>query len=622
MIKIGKAKILYGAGIMGKQAFEYYTKNDSSAVYCFADTFKGGEGKEYCGLSVVSFKKFLEIHEGYEVVICIWDLFGIVREFEKNGVYDFEIFSDDIIRREKFPWSNAFYDSLKPLDKPPNSHKNQKKILYGAGIIGKQAFPLYGNDQVHAFSDKNKAGSEYLGKTVLHPSILSKLQEEYDIIVCVKNYDAVAEYLRSKGVFRFRKFLLLSKSRKEEIDFALSDGLENFLNENTTADVKIINELKNIDFLENPELIIDYYFKYFAFSRKGITVKPIKNRAITRLIEENKVYGYLNEMLIYADRCGMFWYEAPSVFHGLYEYYNERRPVTVKWNSLIEPTDMTRKYIHENYKDCLIFVVGAYLNYVRSFYSENDFLAAKGKLGRNLTVFPIHTIPSFTADYDMKEFASIILKEAKNFDSVTICVYFHDYGCGNCNSLVNSMKSAGAKIVSTGFHTDPSFVRRLKTIILLSDAILTNSVGSHINHALSLNKPVKLINQRIKAHSITEGNNENKKFYEKYDLKEKTVLLKNKDYCITEEQRQIYEPITGFSIKKSPEEMASIFDLSKLVIQNAAYSRKNYIHGIRRTYIELQTAKSSEEKLLFKLMEKALPKDYSEHIRRNSHKYV
>ena len=617
MPETGKQKILYGAGVMGKQAFEYYTKYDSKAVFCFADTFKGDKDEKYCGLSVVSFRKFLKIYKNYDVVICIWDLFDLVREFEKNGIYSFEVFSNDIIKREKFAWSDAFYDCLKPLDKPLERQKNQKKILYGAGIVGGQAFPLYGNEQVYAFSDKSKAGGEYFGKPVLHPSMLPAFQEEYDIVVCVENYDSAANYLRMNGVFRFRKFLLLSKSRNEEIGFALSDGFENFLNENTTGDIKIINELKNIDFIESPELINDYYSKYLELSRKGIEAKPQKDRIITRFIEENKVYGYLNEMINYAGRSDVLWYEAPSVFHGLYQNYNENRPVSVKWNCLIEPTDMARKYIHANYKDCILFTVGSYLNYVRSFYSQNRFLTEKKKLGRNLTVFPLHTIHGFTADYDMKEFASNILKETKKFDSFTVCVYFHDYGCGNCDYLVKSMKSAGAKIVSAGFHTDPSFARRLKTIILLSDAILTNGLGSHVNHALSLNRPVKLINQHVKAHSIIDNNSENKNFFGPYETKEKTVLLQtNGDYCITEEQRQIYEPITGFSIKKTPAEMAAIFDLSKLVMKNAAYSRKNYISGIRRTYKELHKAVSSEEKLLFKIMEKALPEDYSEHLRK------
>ena len=48
---VKKRKILYGAGAMGKRAFEYFTKDDPYSVFCFADTYKGGT--EYLGKPVI-----------------------------------------------------------------------------------------------------------------------------------------------------------------------------------------------------------------------------------------------------------------------------------------------------------------------------------------------------------------------------------------------------------------------------------------------------------------------------------------------------------------------------------------------------------------------------------------
>lgn len=80
------------------------------------------------------------------------------------------------------------------------SKDNRKKILYGAGLVGKQALDYYGKDEVYAFSDMNKYGEMYMSIPILKPKELINLQTEYEIVICVKEYESAVTHLNSIGV--------------------------------------------------------------------------------------------------------------------------------------------------------------------------------------------------------------------------------------------------------------------------------------------------------------------------------------------------------------------------------------------------------------------------------------
>ena len=61
-----KQKILYGAGAMGKRAFEYFTKEHPDSVYCFVDRAK--HGTIYCDKPVISFEEFIKIANSEEKI--------------------------------------------------------------------------------------------------------------------------------------------------------------------------------------------------------------------------------------------------------------------------------------------------------------------------------------------------------------------------------------------------------------------------------------------------------------------------------------------------------------------------------------------------------------------------
>ena len=594
-----KKTIIFGANDMGKRAFEYFTKDNPNAVYCFADLCNAGT--MFCGIAVISFNELVRIHDDYQIAICVFDLFKLVQDLVKAEIYNIFIWDDDILISddEKIEKSSSYNDYLRSLEQTTNS---RKKILYGAGQYGERAYYYYGEELIFAFVDKKKCGTSFHGKTVLDPSELTHLHKDYDVVICVKQYDEIINYLSRIGVSDYYLFIGIGDVRADKPHF------DSYLKD-TIYDPMLIDEISKLDFIENPELLGEYYNIYTSDRRKNVQIRTKSNERLSepRLIEENKKYGYFDSIRNYSQRDN-YYYEAPAVCHG---YWIKENPVLIQWNNLIEPGTMMRGSYHSASKDCLYFIVGPYFQYSDSFYEETELTKQKEILGKNLTVFPVHSIPSTAVDFDCKKFVKAVLEEAKDFDSLSVCMYHNDY----YSETTKLFLANGAKIVTAGFISDPSFVKRLKSIMLMSDAVLTNGLGSHVNHALSVNKPVKLITQTIKAYSVFHDNDISAEIHGSPEFVLRRVL-ETDEYCVTKEQMDAYEPSTGFTKTKSKEEMGAIFDLSKRIIQNCDYKRSKYVDSIRQTYRDLQKAVTAEEKYMFQLMREALPEDYEDYLKK------
>ena len=596
-----RQKILYGAGAMGKQAFEFYTKDDPNAVYCFADTFK--YGTEYMGKPVISIKELAAIKDNYDIVICVWDLFDLMLDFDDEKIYNFEVWKDDML--DSFVHDKWIVESGCKKRKVDETKKNQMKILYGAGRMGGDMYRFFGDDAVFAFADWIKAGTTYLGKAVLHPSELVELQNDYEIIISMfENAQQAADYLISTGV---KLFTIVEFDDVRLWDRKYYDAVFN----DTTYDSRVLEIIKDLDFIENPDFVSKYNDKHIKQSRMRmpalVSSEKKDENIMKRYIQENLMYGKFDEMAKYACR-NLEFYEAPAIIHG-YPAFNTY-PMQLDWHNLIWPGELNNNLCHEVSRDCLVFTVGPFFHYAESFYSEEKVAKIKLKQGRNLTAFPMHSTATVKYLYDEKEFVKKVVHEARQFDSLTVSVH---HICHNDN-VVHMFRAEGAKIVSPGFFLDPSFIRRLKTIMMMSDAIVTNRIGSHVGHAISLRKPVKLLPQDVMFRSLYFKESTVRANMLNLDAPVNKVLMID-EYRVTQDMLDVYEPIIGFGHIKSKEEMAAIFDLSKRLMQNCGYKKSKLIDSIRQEYRSLQQSQTKEEKLQFRLMREALPKNYDEYLK-------
>ena len=575
--------ILYGAGEMGKRAFEYYTKDDPDAVFCFADTFKGGT--EYLGKPVLSLEDFLSVHTDYDVVLSIFDLFETATVFDKADV-NYVVWDDDIEVPFEERIAEDYFSRLRLIE-PQNT---QPKILYGAGKFGRLALEFYGKDSVFAFADRNKKGSSYSEKPVIAPEELIELEDKNDIVVCVAKSEDAVNSLQSAGIQRFRRWNVCDDLRM--MDYSNKKG--------TVFDDNIINEIKELDFITNPDYIDDYRSLYMKHIRSSIGPKVHEKTISSMSYGENKLYGFNSEMQKYAER-NVAYFEGPAVSH--YIWMDEKVQFVLYTQNIMNAGSKMKPLVHSKNRDCLYFTCGAYLHYTEPFYSDELFETYKTKLGRNLLVFPVHSLPYTTVDYDYRKFVEFALSDAKLFDSVTVCVYYNDYH----SDLTRLFRANGANIVSCGLTYDPSFSRRLKTIISAADAVLTNGIGSHIFYCLGMSKPIKYYSQKIILSSIVDPKDSASIFSSDEYF---SINLPADKYSVTQEILNAFDDICSFSKTKSKDEMAAIFDLSKRIVEECDYKRSEYSRAIRKTYRELRDAISDNDRLQFRLMKEALPSDY------------
>lgn len=218
------------------------------------------------------------------------------------------------------------------------------------------------------------------------------------------------------------------------------------------------------------------------------------HKAIEKLIHRrfNFLRDYLEHGVCFYDTpesTMLMGYATRPGIKNIYTYSNHRK-------GFIEQYLQSKGIVKQ------IHPIGPYILGAENFHSRVDLEKIKKQYGKILLVYPCHSLDTIVANYDIDSLIEEIHSRKQDFDSVFVCLHWKDIK--NEERLLK-YKNSGCTVVCNGVGSDPNFLSRQKDIMMLSDMVMTNGLGTHIGYAVCLQKPVYFFQQN-KYHTDQNGN--------------------------------------------------------------------------------------------------------------------
>lgn len=331
-----------------------------------------------------------------------------------------------------------------------------------------------------------------------------------------------------------------------------------------------------VRFLKNNDAVLFFYNMFFRLKNRARFVKENETRARLPIfnyrelakpipyypeeaVRDSNYYGYARAIREYAGVKEL----KVAIEHGLYlgdrvstaEGYRTTRSVIAMSQNRVDSFKL-----HGLKKP--IIAIGPYIHYAEPLLNEDEFNALKKELGRVLLVMPVHAARRATVDYNITLLVECIESIRNEYDTVMVCLHFRDVL--NNPECVSDYENKGYRIVCAGNAFDTFFVRRLKSIIMLSDYVISNSHGTNTGFCTYLGKPQTIIHDPDLVKHHTSYTDEVQKIRDEQVLEIESAFY---DYSntITEDQYRIVDKYWGLSCIKSKEELKrAIIEINSL----------------------------------------------------------
>ncbi len=209
-----------------------------------------------------------------------------------------------------------------------------------------------------------------------------------------------------------------------------------------------------------------------------------------------------------------------------------------------------------------VFNIGPFIHYAPHFYSPSKIQSEKKRLGKNILIFPGHSLKSLVEQYDNKWFLSKIKNIAKDFKTVRVCLYWVDIQLG----LGKIYQDLGFECVSAGHILDPNFVPRLKTLIEISDLTISNDASTHVGYCIFMNKPHIIFHKFPKLQTNEKWKKLTQDFWSSPPYLKTLEAFSKPSFNITAKQRQITDQYFGGKKDiKTKKEFKKIVDLTEKI---------------------------------------------------------
>ncbi|MGO1057750.1 hypothetical protein ACTL32_01335 [Planococcus sp. FY231025] len=330
-----------------------------------------------------------------------------------------------------------------------------------------------------------------------------------------------------------------------------------------------------------------------------------KNMIGTNCIgRESLLYGHIQALYEYAGLSMNKPLVLPKIEHGVNfsESAVEKMEIFSHPNLVFQGA-YKKHMIHSVNPLKPVFCIGPYIHYAADYYTEEQIESIRRKNGKTLLVFPTHSYEASSMDYDLSAFVDNVMDGiAKSYNTVLVSGYWL-----NLNSRVYELfESRGAKIVSAGARFDPNFLKRLRTMIRLADAVASNDIGTHIGYSLSLGKsfekiPSKIVKRdssRLTASEAIQMDFNDRQFTGAFG----SGLEPDKS-----RQDDLFRKFWGGSgLLKSPEEMRCLIGLAQHHLEMSKGHINRYNASILKIYNDLQQSDTASQAMQFRLLRDAL----------------
>lgn len=344
-----------------------------------------------------------------------------------------------------------------------------------------------------------------------------------------------------------------------------------------------------IDAATSIDSIVDFSaFREYVIKLKRDVIKEGAPFGLGKIASESLFYGHLKSLVNYAGES----YDSgsrlllPNIEHGI--AWVQRVPANVLQpyvHCTVSQGAYRTEAIHAARSWLPHYKVGPYIHYAEPIYSHQTMLSLKKELGRTLLVFPAHTYELSHVDFAKESFVdSVFDKYAGDFDTIMVSAYWHDAD----DDLFEQFEKRGAKVVSSGMRGDFDFIRRLKTIISLSDKAIGNALGTNIGYCECLGVPFEMFyaestsiddvgnsyaNEETaelaratsavtRACSHTGDRTEFSRIYKSYWGGGESIKTQEEIHCILDISREVLDLSKGFTAK-FPKAVSYVLDQAR-----------------------------------------------------------
>lgn len=307
--------------------------------------------------------------------------------------------------------------------------------------------------------------------------------------------------------------------------------------------ISLLQEITGFDTISNPYSLLEIKHHF----ESGV-VSHSKDKNFGNVM----IYGYWKSLFPDAEDSDVPG--LPAIEHGLILADDVFDDVTLTGRCTAVTFGKYRQSVIREKAHIPAFSVGPYIQYAKPFYNLEQFIAVKERLGKTLLVFPSHSTDRSEVTRDAERQIREIEINADGFDSVLISTFWWDLD----DPILKVFESRGYKVVCAGFRDDPSFISRQRTIIELSDAVLSDGIGTHVGFSRVFNKPISFfstVSSRIsdswavsRRGSITSAEGEIAQALNSFDKGAADAM---------------FGKYWGFGIRRSPEELRVIQDVSQ-----------------------------------------------------------